>query len=409
MANMWLRSARVVLANDILERGSIHVIGEAIVEIVDGDGPRPGSEASVDAAGLTILPGIIDFHGDMLERDMEPRPGVFFPADLALLELDKRLAATGITTAYASISFMESTGSNSLRTIERARSLVELINAVRASLLVDMRIHARYETTSPSATPIVLELIRAGQVDLVSLMDHTPGQGQYRDVVKYAEIIEQWRKVSKREADQMAQWRMSRAEAAGDVWEGTRLVADAALDAGLRVASHDDDTAEKVDRLVDLGVRLCEFPVTLVAATRARERGLSIAMGGPNLFLGGSHNGNLSAREAIEAGLVDMLVADYYPAALLHSAFELVRSGSMPLPDAWRLLSLNPAEALGLSDRGCIGAGYSADLVIVEESARPRVRGTVRRGVPIYWDGLLATRRSGGREEVASRRGNDAR
>jgi alpha-D-ribose 1-methylphosphonate 5-triphosphate diphosphatase len=405
MATMWLRSARIVLADEILERGSLRVVDEKIVDIVEGDGAPAWTEESVDATGLTILPGIIDFHGDMLERDMEPRPGVFFPADLALLELDKRLAATGITTAYASISFMEGSGSNSLRTVERARSLVELINTARDTLLVDMRIHARYEMTSPRATPTILELIRTGQVDLVSLMDHTPGQGQYRDVQKYAEIIEQWRKVSKREADQMAQWRISQAEAVADVWEGARLVADAALSAGLPVASHDDDTAEKVDRLVDLGVHLCEFPVTLVAALRARERGLSIAMGGPNLFLGGSHNGNLSARDAIQAGLVDMLVADYYPAALLHSAFQLVQSESMPLPKAWRFLSLNPADALGLSDRGRVAVGYSADLVLVEESARPRVRGTIRQGVPIYWDALLAARHTGLRAGEAAFRG----
>jgi alpha-D-ribose 1-methylphosphonate 5-triphosphate diphosphatase len=398
---MWLRRARLVLPDETLERGSIQIVDGAVVDVVEGDGPRGCGEDSVDASGVTILPGIVDFHGDMLERDMEPRPGVFFPADLALLELDKRLAATGITTAYAAVSFMEGTSGSSLRTIERSRSIVELINAVRDSLLVDMRIHARYELTSPKATPTVVDLMQSGQVHLVSLMDHTPGQGQYRDVEKYAEIIEQWRKVSKREADQMAQARISRAEEAGDVWEGARLVADVASRVGICVASHDDDTAAKVDRLVDLGVHLCEFPVTLVAAVRARERGMGIAMGAPNLFLGGSHNGNLSARDAIEAGLVDILVADYYPAALLQSAFGLAHSESMLLHEAWRLVSQHPAEALGLADRGRIDVGYSADVVLVEETARPRVRGTLRQGVPIYWDSFLASRQSGDRELVS--------
>ncbi len=389
---MWLRSARLVLPDQTLERGSVRIDGGWIAEIADGDGPRRPSEESFDARGLTLLPGIIDFHGDMLERDMEPRPGVFFPTDLALIELDKRLAATGVTTAYAAVSFMEGTGASGSRTFDRARAIVELIDAHRESLLVDMLVHARFEVTTPKATPILLDLIEADMIHLVSLMDHTPGQGQYRDVVKYAEIIEAWRKVSRQEADQMAQARVRKSEEGGTDWDQVRQVADAAASRGLPVASHDDDTREKVDLLVDLGVQISEFPVTRVAAERAHEVGLHVAMGAPNLFLGGSHNGNLSAREAIEAGLVDILVADYYPAALLHSVFELARSGVSPLHQAWKLVSQNAARALGLSDRGSIEAGNSADIILVEETSRPRVRGTIRRGVPIYWDGYLATR-----------------
>jgi alpha-D-ribose 1-methylphosphonate 5-triphosphate diphosphatase len=390
----------VVLPTETLPRGSVRIEGGRITSVVEGDGPAARFEESVDASGLVLLPGIIDFHGDMLERDMEPRPGVYFPVDLALFELDKRLAATGVTTAYAAISFMEGTLVANLRTVDRAQMIVDTIQRARETLMVDLKIHARFEITNPKATPAVLDLIDAGQIHLVSLMDHTPGQGQYRDVEKYAEIIEKWRKVSKQEADQMAEARVRRAQEQGADWDAARRVATAAIQRGLPVASHDDDTAEKVDLLVDIGVHISEFPVTRVAAVRARERGLRIAMGAPNLFLGGSHNGNLSAREALDEGLVDILVADYYPAAMLQCIFTIVRSGMLPLHAAVRLVTLNAARALELNDRGAITPGLSADLVLVEDSPRPRARGTLRCGVPIYWDGFLAERQSRARATV---------
>lgn len=386
---MWFANLRIVLPDRTIERGALEIRDGRISAIVEGY-----QNGDIDGAGLTAIPGIIDLHGDMIERDMEPRPGVLFPIELALFELDKRLAGNGITTAYAAISFLERADriAPSVRSIDRAEQIILTIRNLRACLLTDFRVHLRFEVTCPRAIPTVIDLIRRGHVGFVSLMDHTPGQGQYRDLTKYAEVIEKWRRVSKEEAEQMSLDRIRRSEENRASWEDARPVAQAALDHHLLVASHDDDTPSKVLTMAQLGVTLCEFPVTIEAARQAREIGMLVAMGAPNILLGCSHTGNLSAREAIDAGLVDVLVADYYPAALLQAAFALARDGAMPLHQAIRLITENPARALHLEGRGRLAVGAVADIAFVEDGALPRVRGTLRAGVPTYWDGTMVSR-----------------
>ncbi len=118
----------------------------------------------------------------------------------------------------------------------------------------------------------------------------------------------------------------------------------------------------------------------------------AVAIGAPNVLRGVSHTGNLSAIEAIAAGVVDMLASDYSPAALIQAAFLLARKDILPLHAAINLLSANPAAALRLRDRGRIAVGLAADIALIEQAQRPRVRGTIRRGVPIYWDAAMALR-----------------
>jgi alpha-D-ribose 1-methylphosphonate 5-triphosphate diphosphatase len=185
---------------------------------------------------------------------------------------------------------------------------------------------------------------------------------------------------------------MQKAQDAQGNWELARDIVGVAADQGLPIASHDDDTPEKVDLVASLGATICEFPVTLEAAQEASRRGMHVAMGAPNVLRGSSHSGNLSAREAIAAGVADLLAADYYPAALLHAVFALESEGMLPLHTALKLVSQNVAEALELRERGSIELGKRADLVLVETAGRPRVRGTIRHGVPIYWDGTMAQR-----------------
>ena len=42
----------------------------------------------------------------------------------------------------------------------------------------------------------------------------------------------------------------------------------------------------------------------------------------------------------------------------------------MQLPAAWDLISRNPAEILGLHDRGVIAPGKRADLLVIHEESR---------------------------------------
>lgn len=385
---MWLSDVRIVLPGGVLERGSILVVDGAIAEIREG----PAPDADVQAAGLTAIPGLIDMHGDMLEREIEPRPGARFAVELGIYELDKRLAATGVTTAYAAISFHPTQSRNAERTVERAREMAGAVAALRDSLLTDLLVHARFEVTYPDVATELAELLRVGQVQLVSLTDHTPGQGQYRDIEQYIERIAEWRNTSRAVIATQTRERLLQARERPPSWDIVRTITTLAAARGLPIASHDDDTPAKVELVAGLGATISEFPVTLEAATAAKQRGMHVVMGAPNVLRGGSHSGNLSAVEAIRAGVVDLLAADYYPAALLQAIFALADMQALPLHAAVNLATRSVALALGLGDRGSLEVGQRADIVLVEGCAPPRVRGTLRGGVPIYWDATMAHR-----------------
>ncbi|MDR2375488.1 MAG: amidohydrolase family protein, partial [Treponema sp.] len=138
---------------------------------------------------------------------------------------------------------------------------------------------------------------------------------------------------------------------------------------GIPLASHDDDSAGKVAFMKnEYGAKISEFPVELGAAKKARDEGLMVVMGAPNVLLGGSHSGNLSALEAIREGCADILCSDYYPASLLHAAFTLEAERILGLPEAVRMLTLNPAKVMGIAaDSGSVDAGKKADLLIVQK------------------------------------------
>ncbi len=400
---MWLSDLRVVLPDRVLERGSLCIEGGRIVDIIEG----PAAREDLRGDGLTALPGLIDMHGDMLEREISPRPGVEFPADLALLELDKRLAASGVTTAYAAVSFARWGDPKNVRSEERAYELVRTVNDLRGELLVAMNIHARFEVTNQHAAPSLRELLGAGHVQLVSLMDHTPGQGQYRDLERYVTFTAKWGSVDRAVVEQRVRQRIQQAQEAPPCWDVVSEVTCQAASRGIPVASHDDDTPAKVALVAGLRATISEFPVTLEAAQAAKDRGMYVAMGAPNVLLGRSHSGNLSGRDAIQAGLVDILASDYYPAAPLQAVFMIAREGLLSLERATQLVSSNPARALGLGERGRIAVDYRADLVLVENGLRrPRVRGTLRDGLPIYWDSMLSARQQ--RDRVVEMVGGSA-
>lgn len=389
---MWLSDLKIVLPDTVLERGSLCIEDGVIAEIIEGGAPVEVPSL----AGLTVIPGLIDLHGDMLERDVEPRPSARFPTEMGLIELDKRYAGSGITTAFAAISF--AWRSNDLRSQESAIEMIDTINRLNGQTLVDLLVHARFEVTNPGTAAILTDLLERKQVQLVSIMDHTPGQGQYKDIDRYLNFMQKWlgtdlNTLGEHKETILARMRENIEAAAvrSRDWDVVRGVLQAAGAYGVPVASHDDDTVEKVERQASMGVSISEFPVSKTAAQAARSQGMHVIMGAPNAYRGESTSQNLSAMEAIHAGLVDILATDYYPAAILHTVFKLAREGIMPLHESIKLGSTNAAQAMKLQDRGEIRLGYSADVVLVEENgAFPRVRGTFRRGHPIYWDSHLA-------------------
>jgi alpha-D-ribose 1-methylphosphonate 5-triphosphate diphosphatase len=331
-------------------------------------------------------------HGDMLEREIEPRPGTFFPIGMALFELDKRLAATGITTAYAALSFTEDDPFTFGRAPAVVRDIITHLDQFREELLIDWLVHARYEVSTPGIAPLVADTIDANQVHLLSLTDHTPGQGQYQNIEQYITTVAQWRNQDR--AMIAAEFASGKHRQTGPAenWTVAQEVIRLAAQRGIPIASHDDDGLDKVTFMRQIGATISEFPVTLAAAQAARQHGLHVVMGAPNVLRDGSHSGNLSARTALKAGVVDSLAADYYPASLLHAILLLAQHEVVPLHTAVNLVSRNPAAALGLHDRGSIRVGQRADLVLLEMAPRPRVRGTLRGGQPVYWDSQMAAR-----------------
>jgi alpha-D-ribose 1-methylphosphonate 5-triphosphate diphosphatase len=384
---MWFGDFCLVLPDRTLDHASIRVEDGWITDIVD----RIVPDAAVRGDGLTILPGLVDLHGDMLEREIEPRPKAVLPFDLALFELDKRLVATGVTTAFAAVSFHH-LGSDAMRSEERGRQIVLTVNRLRRSLFADFYIHARFEVTNPDVGPVLTSLIEQDQIHLLSLTDHTPGQGQYRDIEKYIETMIEWRRirtgVGRSEEELRAE--IALAQQRPKSWDVVHAVAALARTRGIPLASHDDDSLEKVDFVAELGATLSEFPVSLEAARAARGRGLHTIMGAPNALLGRSNTNNLSALDGIRAGVVDILAADYHPAAMLQAVCAIAADGLLPLHDAVKLVTLNPARATGFRDRGALQIGSRADLAIVDMSGRPRVRATIREGRPVFWDGSIA-------------------
>ncbi len=380
---MRLANLRAVLPKGVLENAYIDIENGLIQEL--GQHKAGG----IDAQNYLLLPGLIDLHGDMIERDVEPRPKAYFPTDLALFELDKRLAALGITTAFAAISFAEANKKQYLRSEERARDTIQLINNLKAELLVDTRIHARFELTNLSAPRILHELLETEQLDMISLNDHTPGQGQYRDIEKHIQHVAAWRGVSEESFRKEVLERLERLNQNPPSWEVIQALCAEAKSKAIVLASHDDDTAAKVDIVANLGASISEFPVTLEAAATAKGKGLFTVMGAPNAFRGQSNTGNLSALEAIEEGVLDILASDYYPAALLHIVFKLKQKG-LALHEAVKLVSSNPAKAARLHDRGSLELGKRADLILIDDSQNlPRVRATLSNGKLIYSDGSL--------------------
>jgi alpha-D-ribose 1-methylphosphonate 5-triphosphate diphosphatase len=360
---------RVARAHDIvLEGGRIGWIGP------HGQLPSsPRCDATViDAAGAWVAPGFIDIHSDYVEGVASPRPGVLMNLGAALFGTDRELVAYGVTTIYHSLSVyrMLVFDQKPIRRFENVARLIDLIDGMRLDEarrhLIRHRVHVRVEADAIDRLEQIERLLKGRKIDLLSFMDHTPGQGQYRDLMVFRDTLKGHRPdISDAEIrDTVVAQQTASKLTLGQMGHLARV----ACQGGIAVASHDDDSMEKLEAMKGIGVSISEFPLTLGIATAARARGVHTIAGAPNVLLGYSHSGNLSARESICAGATDILCSDYYPAALLAAVFELNRRCGVDLASAFALVSVNPARAVGIGhDRGEIAIGKRADLLIIRE------------------------------------------
>jgi alpha-D-ribose 1-methylphosphonate 5-triphosphate diphosphatase len=369
-----LYNAKVVTPDAVIDGGSVTIEQGSISEVTHSAGVRAG----VDLEGRYLLPGLIDLHCDAIEKVLEPRPGVMMPIDYAIDAADRLSVAAGILTPFHSITFSE--GELGVRDPRLAASLVREVVAREGRTLADARVHCRYEITDTTSHRLLAELIQDGMVDLLSFMDHTPGQGQFHDIEAYTAFLQ---KNYHYEPERIRAILEHKQEARESAAERVGELAALARAHGIPIAGHDDDSPERIRLMHELGARISEFPINEATARAARQLGLGTVYGAPNLVRGQSQSGNMKALDAVRAGVCDCLCADYVPAAMLVAVFRLLEWTDFTLPEAVALVSRNPARYAGLSDRGSIAVGARADLIAVE----------VVRGVPQVTTAWLAGRR----------------
>jgi alpha-D-ribose 1-methylphosphonate 5-triphosphate diphosphatase len=360
-----------VLTSDGFRSVHIGFNAERIGSIGSGDSRQAssGQGPCLDAGNLLVLPGIVDLHGDAFERSVMPRPGVSFGYDQAMHDVDRQLLSNGITTAFHGVTLSWEGG---LRGAPYAQNMFDALQNNAELLGARHYVHLRFETHNLDDLGLACEWIADGRVRFLALNNHLPSMekrlGNDRKLLQYAERAEC-------DIDTFS----SRIRAALDVTDAVpmamRTLVRFALEAGIRVASHDDGDGEVRQALDALGCSVAEFPLTMDAVQMARQLGNHTVFGAPNVVRGGSHTNALDATEMVRTGLCDVLASDYYYPAQLAAAMKLDSIGAMPLARAWNLISANPAMAAGLDDRGVLSIGRYADAIVVDDSVAgaPRV------------------------------------
>jgi alpha-D-ribose 1-methylphosphonate 5-triphosphate diphosphatase len=372
-----LGNARLVLADRVIEQGWIAFADGRIAEFGEGR----ASAGSEDAAGDLVMPGLIELHTDHLEAHYVPRPKVFWDATAAVVSYDGQLATCGITTVLDSLRVWREDGAEDVD--GRAGILAAAITEAREGdlLRADHFLHLRCEIPMPDVVEEAKELIGRPDVRLMSLMDHTPGQRQFRDEVKLRDYYRgKGGGMTDADLDVLFARRFAYQKAYAET--NMRAIVALAHEHRIPLASHDDTTDENVADAVRDRVAVAEFPTTKEAARGLHQAGIDILMGAPNLVRGGSHSGNIAAIDLAREGLLDILSSDYIPSSLLMAALQLPRDvPAIDLAAAVRTVTKTPAEAVGLADRGEIAVGKRADLIRVHVAhSTPVVRSVWREG-----------------------------
>jgi alpha-D-ribose 1-methylphosphonate 5-triphosphate diphosphatase len=386
---LTFEGARVILPDEIVD---------ANVTVEDGRITEVGSAAKgqlIDARGRLLAPAMIDVHGDAFERQLMPRPGVYFPTEAAVIDTDRQLASNGIATAYHAITLSWEPG---LRDISRGRDLMQAMMDLAPRLTVENRVQLRWETFAFEALDVIEWALNAPLLPSIAFNDHTSMTMRAYDVPiqeREFELSPDF-SIASLDDERMKKRTASKAQRAGlstedyvdllgkiwdrrsDVPDTIARVAELGRTAGAPMLSHDDTRAETRSFFRDLGASVAEFPMVLEAAKAASDAGDPIIFGAPNAARGGSHIGSLAAADMVEDGLCDALASDYFYPAMLAAVARLQNERRAPLNRIWSLVSAGPARAMGLADRGSITEGQRADLVLLDwpDGGTPSVTGT---------------------------------
>jgi alpha-D-ribose 1-methylphosphonate 5-triphosphate diphosphatase len=365
-------NARIVLADRVIDRGWVAFSNGRVAEFGEGRAPDGGE----DAGGDLVMPGLIELHTDHLEAHYEPRPKVYWNPIAAVVSYDGQLATSGITTVLDSLRVGRDDAADD-------GTLAKAIGSARdAGLLrADHFLHLRCEVPMPNALDELNGLIGRSDVRLMSLMDHTPGQRQFRDEGKLRDYY-RGKGGGKSDAELDVMFERRAAFQKSHAATNLRAIVAQAQAHEIPLASHDDTTDENVSDAIRDRVSVAEFPTTMEAARALHKADIAILMGAPNVVRGGSHSGNIAAVDLAREGLLDILSSDYVPSSLLMGALQLPRHvPAIDLAAAVRTVTKAPAEAVGLHDRGEIAVGKRADVIRVHVAGDvPVVRAVWREG-----------------------------
>ena len=379
-AEQILSNARLVMADQVIH-GSLLIRDGQIADISAGASSLPQAQ---DLDGALLLPGLVELHTDNLEKHMSPRPGVDWPSASAVLTHDAQIVAAGITTVFDALSIGDINPKG--KRMQQLGVMLEAIAAAEAAgqTRAEHRLHLRCEVSHPQCLELFRELVEQPLVQLVSVMDHAPGQRQFARMEKYREYYMGKYHLSPAEMDRFVSEQLANSARHSD--QQRAAIVDICRSRELALASHDDATLEHVTESADYGMAIAEFPTTFEAAEASHARGLKVLMGAPNIVRGGSHSGNIAAADLARRGVLDILSSDYYPASLLQAALGLAeQDNGYDLPRAIATISLAPARAAGLDDRGEIAVGLRADLVQAQvHNGQPVIGQVWRQGRRVF-------------------------
>lgn len=359
-----LTNACVVLPDRIEE--TTVVVRDGLIHRIDA--MHAAAARRIDCGGDYLIPGLIELHTDNLERHIEPRQGTFWNTDRAVLSHDAELASAGITTAFDAITLGSDTGEPA-REQAYLDAIGSIANAEAEGLLrIQHHLHLRCELGSSQLAQHLDSAIGHRVPQLLSLMEHVPGQGQWRDVARFRRHYAHRYNLGSQDLDALIARRKADQERFSAANRSN--VIELAHRHGCMLVSHDDAVDADVERAARVGCRICEFPTSLEAARAARTHGLQVIAGAPNLVRGGSHSGNVAAATLIGEGLVDILSSDYCPSSLLQAVFWLAGSAAVSLNAAVAMVCGHPARVMNLLDRGSIEEGLRADFIRVRDTPR---------------------------------------
>ncbi len=358
-AEIILTNAILVLPEETLP-GTLVIRGGAIAEVQPG---RSHVATARDLEGDHLIPGVVDVHTDNLERQVQPRQNARWPSRSAMIAHDAQCAAAGVTTVFdalclGDLGFDQGRGQTFLDGVADLDALAET-----GVLRSEHFLHLRCELPAADMVPAMEPVADHPRVLMVSLMDHSPGVGQYRDIPRYVAMRRKQTQMTVEQVQDRIAFLLDQRERLREPQR--RWLLDRIRHRGLAIASHDDQSAEEVRRNLADGIAISEFPVTMEAAEAARDAGVGVIAGAPNIVRGGSHSGNVAAADLVRARAADAFASDYVPASMVEAAWRTAEETGISLPEAVAMITDRPARMARLADRGHLAPGLRADLAQV--------------------------------------------